>query len=106
MCNVIKISRPRVVVGGGRARVTSCVVDDDGVSRDLWFEVDEEYKDYLCEERSDAFVFGLLNLAQRSGCDIHSEAPMSAELHYRLTSALIPVLAKGGADNVCDKNHC
>jgi len=79
--------------GGGRlsAKITTPTGESE-----LWFSICDPYEKYLFHERSDAFVFGLLNLAQRRGYDIVCEAPMSAELHYRLTSILIPALSKHG----------
>ncbi len=62
--------------------------------RVLYFEFEKEYKQYLCEERSDAFVAGLLTTAMETGQNIVFEAPMSERLYYQLTSSYIPVIAK------------
>jgi bacterioferritin-associated ferredoxin len=69
-------------------------IEVDGAARELWFEVERKYAPFLCTERSDAYVIGLLNWAMRNRHDITSETPMSEELHYQLTSFLIPALTQ------------
>lgn len=62
----------------------------------LWFGVDESQEQYLCTERSDAFVMALLPTAMRGGYDIVFHTPMSERLHYQLTQYLIPTLCSVG----------
>ena len=62
--------------------------DDSG----LWFAVPVEYKDYLCVERSDAFVVAMLWYAMITGSDIESIAPMSEKMVFHITRYLIPAL--------------
>lgn len=62
----------------------------------LWFGVDEAQEDYLCADRSDAFVMALLPTAMRGGHDISCETPMSERLHYQLENYLIPSLCAAG----------
>lgn len=62
----------------------------------LWFGVDESQEQYLCAERSDAFVMALLPTAMRGGYDIVFHTPMSERLHYQLTQYLIPTLCGVG----------
>ena len=64
--------------------------DADGSG--LWFAVPIEYKDYLCEERSDAFVVAMLWYAMITGSDIESVAPMSEKMVFHITRFLIPAL--------------
>lgn len=66
----------------------------DGEVRPVWFEVEERYGQYLCHERSDAFLIGVLNFAQRGGYDITCEAPVTAHLLYQLRVDLIPSLVR------------
>ena len=73
-----------------------CDIYFDNEKKNVWFEVDNKYGDYLVTERSDAYVIGLLNLAMRLGQDIKCLVPMSDELHYNITTKLIPSLAKYG----------
>ena len=58
----------------------------------LWFAVPIEYKDYLCAERSDAFVVAMLWYAMITGSDIESIAPMSEKMVFHITRYLIPAL--------------
>lgn len=61
----------------------------------LWYSVPSEYRDYLCCERSDAFIIAFLWYAMITGSDICFEAPVSKKLYEGLTQQLIPALAKG-----------
>lgn len=58
----------------------------------LWFSAPAEYAEYLCAERSDAFVIAMLWYAMITGSDIRFEAPLSGKLHNGLTQKLIPAL--------------
>lgn len=92
---IITIKKPRVEkTTQGKYRLVSAI-DVSGDVRSVWFEVEEKYARYLCEERSDAFLIGLLNWAMREGFDFICEAPVSEELHYQLINYLIPSLKKG-----------
>lgn len=62
--------------------------------KQVWYEVDEEYGKYLCHERCDAIVIGLLNYAMRYNHNIESKIPITEELLYNLETHLIPTLAK------------
>lgn len=64
------------------------------IEKKCYFEFDKKYEKYLCYERSDAFVMGLLSSAMELGQDIEFETPISAKLYYQLTSYYIPVVAK------------
>lgn len=59
----------------------------------LWYEVDEEYSDYLCKERSDAFVITLLLYAMKNKMDIYCEEVMTERLYYQITEYLIPSIS-------------
>lgn len=91
----IIIHVPSVVKKDGKARIV-CDIEYDKNVRNVWFEVDEEYAEFLCTERSDAYVVGLLNLAMREGRDIICDVPMTEELLYQLNTYLIPSLARHG----------
>jgi hypothetical protein len=58
----------------------------------LWFEVPIEYKQYLCADRSDAFVVAMLWYAMITGSDIEVVAPMSERMAFRIRRFLIPAL--------------
>ncbi len=62
--------------------------DDSG----LWFAVPLEYKDYLCVDRSDAFIVAMLWYAMITGADIVFETPASEQMCFNIQSSLIPAL--------------
>lgn len=68
----------------------------NGRGTTLWFGVEEAREDYLCADRSDAFVMALLPTAMRGGHAIVCQTPMSQRLHYQLTNYLIPSLCAAG----------
>lgn len=92
---MIRIGKPRLVANGDQlTRLVSDIRVDNEI-RTVWAEVDNKYKDYLCYERSDAFVVGLLHYAMRHNHDIVCEAPMGEYLYYQLTTCLIDAVSKG-----------
>ena len=58
----------------------------------LWYCVDIRYTDYLCYERSDAFIVGLIYFAMVAGIDISSNVPMTKSLYDNITTVLIPTM--------------
>ncbi|MFH0986246.1 MAG: hypothetical protein V1882_12080 [Candidatus Omnitrophota bacterium] len=91
---MITIKRPVVTVQNGRARLLADIVVENNV-RTVWFEVEERFGPYLCYERSDGFLIGLLSWAMREKHDIACEAPVSEELLYQIRTYLIPSVVKG-----------
>ncbi len=89
----IVICKPRLDTAKGKSRL-SAEIRFFEESREVWFEVDEKYGQYLCWERSDAFLIGLLNFAMREGCDIVCEAPVTAQLFYQIRTYLLPSLVR------------
>lgn len=68
-------------------------IEDDGILRDIWFEVDKKYGKYLCYERADAILIALLSYAMRKNSDIVSNIPISEELLYNIRENLIPSIS-------------
>lgn len=105
---MIKIGKITFTQQSGCARI-SANVDIDGDVRPLWFEVEDAYGQYLCWERSDAYVLGLLQYAIRYGHDISSETPMTRRLYEQLTGQFLPALYKlnryGREDGVADVGY-
>lgn len=88
------IGEPYIAQNGDRSRLVCDIGINRRETRTVWFEVDREYEKYLCTERSDAYVIGLLSWAMRAGHDITCTAPVSEELLYALREYLIPSLVK------------
>ena len=63
-------------------------------TKECYFEFEKDYKKYICDERSDAFVSGLLMTAMENNMDIEYENPISEKLYYQLTTYYIPMIAK------------
>lgn len=93
---MITIHQPNITITGDKARLTADI-EIDGENRPLWFEVDAAYAPYLCAERTDGFLVGLLHWAMEHRHDIVCETPVSADLYFGLTVNLIPALAKNSA---------
>lgn len=66
------------------------VWEEDGST--MWFSVQAEYADYLCTERSDAFVIAMFWYGMITGSDITFEAPMSQTLYDGIMNKLVPAL--------------
>lgn len=79
----------------GQARLCADI-SLNGRGTTIWFGVEEKQADYLCPQRSDAFVMALLSTAMRGGYPITCETPMSQRLHYQLENYLIPSLCAAG----------
>ena len=90
---MLTIGRPFISRIGEKSRL-NCDILVEEEKRTLWIEVDKEYEKYLCTERCDAYVVGLLGWCVREGHDIRSETPITNELHYNLSRVLIPGLTK------------
>ena len=58
----------------------------------VWYQVEEEYGDFLCVDRNDGFLVGILHYAMATGQDIQSEHPISSRLLFNLNYILIPTL--------------
>mgnify|MGYP002520982152 CR=1 FL=1 len=87
---MITIRQPIITQTNGRARL-SAVIEEDGLIKTLWYEVDERFADGL-NTRADAFVVGLLYWAMIYHQDITCEAPLTERLHFQLQEILCPVL--------------
>ena len=79
----------------GQARLCADI-SLNGKGTTLWFGVEEAQEEYLCAQRSDAFVMALLLTAMRGGHDMECVTPMSERLHYQLENFLIPSLVAAG----------
>ena len=91
---MIEIKDIAVTTQAGKSRLSANIAIDGGGGYPLWFEVDEKYGQYLCAERSDAFVLGLLHYALQRGHDIVTDVPMTRRLHEQLTDQFLPAFVK------------
>ena len=89
----ITIGIPRIQITNGTA-YQFCTIKIGTIEKEVFFSVDESYAEYLCHERGDAYLIGLLSFAMRERCDIHSEVPLTGELVHQLQTELIPPVVK------------
>lgn len=66
----------------------------DKETKTVWFEVEKEYEKYLCDDRVDAIVVGLLHYAMVNNHDIKSNSYITEELLYKINNYLLPSLTK------------
>lgn len=66
----------------------------EGASTEIWYEVDDIYRDGLCTERSDTFLVALLPYLMKNNIDVVLEGKVSERLYHQLTAYLIPAFDK------------
>lgn len=59
----------------------------------MWYRFPKEYEAYVCVERADAFLTGLLYYAMIYDYDLVIENPVSERLLFQLSTYYIPTLA-------------
>lgn len=94
---MIRIGNPyctRTDTGRSRLNADLMVDGPNQQNTTLWMEVDTAYEKYLCNERADAFVVGLLNYAMEYGHDIVSEAPVTERLYSQLIKVFLPAYCR------------
>ena len=90
---MIIINNIKITDNDDKSRLEFLILEND-VEKKVFFEVENKYKEYLCYERCDAIIIGLLNYAMREGLNIKSEIPITEELLYNINTYLIPALTK------------
>lgn len=96
----IIINRPYIEkIDGGKVRLCSKI--EGSINDVLYYEVSEEYAPYLCDDRTDAFLLGLLNGAMYENEEIICRAAITSELLFQLKTYYIPILAKNNPDFHC-----
>ncbi len=88
---MITIGVPYVIDQFAKSRLVA-EININGVVTEVWFEVDQEYREYLTWERSDAFVIGILHYAMCHGHDITCKQCLSEELYYQIDTYLIDAM--------------
>lgn len=59
----------------------------------LWYRVNPEYGEYLCDDRSDSFVVTFFTFAMEQNLNLRSMYPVSEKLWYQITTQVMPQLA-------------
>lgn len=90
---MIVIGKPQIISVGEDVRLQTTFRIDQK-EENVWIQVGKKYQDYLCYERCDAFVVGVLNYAMRHGHDIECEAPIGEYLYYQISVCLIESLCR------------
>ena len=88
---MIHFHKPYIEIEIDKA-VLKCEVEIDSMRETIWFSVDLKYSQYLCYERSDAYVIAVLNYAMRNNHDIICDAPISEDLYYNIDKFLIDAI--------------
>lgn len=89
---MIRIETPKVISDSETA-ILEVYINIDNKREKVWFKVDKKYEQYLCYERSDAFVIAVLNFAMRNRHDIICDAPISEDLYYNIDKYLIDAIS-------------
>ena len=58
----------------------------------MWYRFPVKFKEYVCPERGDAFMVGLLYYAMINNYDMEINVPVSERLLFQLTTYYIPML--------------
>ncbi len=74
-------------------RICADLIEKDR-TYNMWFEVEEEYIEFLTFEKADAFLITILPYAIKKELDIYTDNKISSKLYYQLTTYLIPMLCK------------
>ena len=113
---MIRIGRPVIETSPEKVVLKSFIQNEgEGINEWLWYAVEPEYGQYLCDEVADAFVLPMILRATRSKQDIVVEAPMSEKLLYNLQNAVLYAASKStpyfepyvaNAHRYCPKIEC
>ncbi len=69
-------------------------IDIDEEKKKVWYEVDSEYEKYLCDDRVDAILVGMLHYALVHGHNIQSDSYVTDEILYKIKTFLLPSIVK------------
>lgn len=89
---MIRIEQPKLTTDNETATL-EVYINIDNKREKIWFQVEKKFEQYLCYERSDAFLIAVLNFAMRNKHDIVCEAPITEELYYNIDKYLIDAIA-------------
>lgn len=94
---IIYIGQPYIKTEDEKAKLCADITEGETV-RTLYYEVDKKYAEFLCDDRADAFVVGLIHSAMFDNKNIVSEVGITEQLLFQLKMYYIPVLARNMSD--------
>lgn len=89
----IIIGKPYIKTDEAFSRLCADITWTDGSTRTLYYEVPSEFGCYLNDDRSDAFLTGLINSCMYNGEDIEICGVVSESLLFQLTTYYIPLIS-------------
>ena len=72
----------------------SSKIEYDNKEYELFFSVDDEYANYLCDESANAFLIALIPFIVKNNYNVEVRAPISSQLYYQITNYLLPLLCQ------------
>lgn len=90
---MIYLHKPYIKKNGNKSRIIFDL-EINTEKKSVWYEVDQEYEKFLCDDRVDPILVGILSYAMRNGHDIKSDSIVTDEILYQLRETLIPVLTQ------------
>ena len=92
---MIYISKPYIEERGNEMFLVSIVKDESrNLQTELWYSVEKQYGQYLCDDYADSFLLVVLAVAMHSKQDIKIDAPVSSRLLFNVHNTLQPIWQK------------
>lgn len=93
------------IESSGNETFLKALIKDDAIGNDftLWFAVDKQYGEYLCDDRADAFMLAVLMIGMKSKQDIAIHAPVSKKLLFNINNTIQPLFTKMMPGSGCVK---
>lgn len=92
---MIYISKPYIEERGNEIFLVSIVKDESrNLQTELWYSVEKQYGQYLCDDYADSFLLVVLAVAMHSKQDIKIDAPVSSRLLFNVHNTLQPIWQK------------
>jgi hypothetical protein len=88
----MKIFGLQVVQSSTLIKLSVTVSSEKFGVKELWFSVPVKYDDYLCKERFDGFLVGMLFPAMQCGENIHVLGCVSEKLLFNLNNYVVPLI--------------
>lgn len=88
----MKISNPQITQSSEIIKLSVFVESEKLGVKELWFSVPIKYGDYLCKDRLDGFLVGMLFSAMQNGEDIHVLGCISEKLLFNLNNYAVPLI--------------